>query len=478
MRKIIISFLAVGISLSSFLLALLAPSPARADWNSGNFISEYLFADINDMNTVDIQSFLISKNSYLKDLAENGRSAAQIIYDAAHGGGEATLTMSGIAINSGTGTISPEVILTTLQKEQSLITRTSRDDDALRKAMGFGCPDSGSCNPAYAGFTKQVENGAWQLRFNYERAQGRGFADYQAGQTMNFDGTNVFLANRAVASLYRYTPHLSGNQSFYTIYSKYFGIPTYAFLLVDQGPWSGPGSSGNPLSPGQDVTLWARFQNVGILDWVNGGDYPMNLGAAWPQDRISPFINSNRATNLAEARVSPGGTGTFRFAAKAPRNPGVYVEHFEPVIEKQKWMNTGLSWQLTVGNPTTVAQVIEQAPKATDAKVHLSPNQSTNLFVRIQNSSGATWYSDNAGVTPYVMRLGTANPHDRKSAFLGNLSPRVYMNETAVPVGQSATFSIPITAPSQKGEYREFFDPVVEGFAWINTGLHWDIVVE
>lgn len=478
MKKTIIILSVLILTITSVLGVFYPTEKARADFNNGNFISEYLFTDIGDMSTNDVQSFLISRGSFLKDFAENGRSAAQIIYDAAHGFGDATLSMSGISLNSGTGTVSPEVILTTLQKEQSLMTMGSRDDNALRKAMGFACPDSGGCNPSYSGFTKQVENGAWQLRFNMERASGHGFSDYQSGQTMNFDGANVFLSNRAVASLYRYTPHISGNQSFYTIYSKYFGVPTYAFLLTEQGPWSGPGSSGNPLSPGQDVTLWAKFQNVGILDWVNGGDFPMNLGATWPQDRVSPFINSNRATGLAEARVSPGGVGTFTFIAKAPRNPGTYIEHFEPVIERQKWMNTGLSWQLTVGNPTTVAQIIEQAPKATDAKVHLSPNQSTNLFVRVQNSSGATWYSDNAGVTPYVMRLGTSNPHDRKSAFLGNTAARVFMDQTIVPVGQSATFSIPITAPAQKGEYREFFDPVVEGFGWINTGLHWDIVVE
>lgn len=478
MKKLFISLLGFLIILASGVFAFYPAGIAKADWNSGNFISENIFANINALSVFEIQVFLASKGSYLKDFSENGRSAAQIIFDAAMGKGDATMEMNGISISTATGTINPQVILSTLQKEQSLITKTNRDDDALRKAMGFGCPDSGSCNPAYAGFTKQVENGAWQLRFSYERAQGRGFADYQVGQTMNFDSTNVFLANRAVSSLYRYTPHLNGNRNFATIFNNFFNIPFYGFSWQNQGPWTGPGAFGNPLAPGQKIEAAAYFKNTGSLDWKNNGYNPVTLGTAWPNDRFSSFVNGVRAARMEEATVPPGNIGSFKFTAFAPLTPGTYVEHFEPVIEGVKWMNTGLNWTFIVGDPLKDLAYVDQGPKTPDAKIHLRPGEKTTLWVKLRNLSGANWYNEDAHETNNVIHLGASQPRDRQSAFLTAGLNRGRMDERGVALGDIATFQIPITAPAQKGEYHEYFDPVVEGYGWKDTSLHWDIVVE
>jgi len=187
------------------------------------------------MSEDQIQQFLISKGSYLKDHSENGRSAAKIIYDAAQGYPGASDTKNGIAINSSTGTVSPRIILIYLQKEQSLITRTTRNDDALRTAMGYGCPDSGGCNSKYAGFTNQVDAASWQLRYNYERAQGRGFYDYQVGQVLPINDSGgycgsycglyqVTLTKRSTASVYRYTPHVFYSAyNVWKLYNTWFG---------------------------------------------------------------------------------------------------------------------------------------------------------------------------------------------------------------------------------------------------------------
>lgn len=195
------------------------------------------FVAINSMSTGDIQNFLNSKGGFLKDYSENGRSAAQIIYDAAHGHGEASGSLNGIDINTSTGTISPKVILVTLQKEQSLITITTLDQNRLNKAMGYGCPDSGGCNPTYQGFTNQVEWAAWQFRYNYEIAgqsaswwQSHYSAPYYyVGNTVSLGWAGTYypvtFSNKATAALMRYTPHVGfGNYNFWQLGINWFGF--------------------------------------------------------------------------------------------------------------------------------------------------------------------------------------------------------------------------------------------------------------
>ncbi len=167
----------------------------------------------------------------------NPVDAARVIYLAAH-----------------YSDINPQVILATLQKEQSLITRTDCFErpsgiDTRNKAMGMGCPDSGPCpTAAYAGFHRQVMKGAWQLAFNRQRAVGNtgwggndsityyGFmtqGNYKrcgSCQTIYYDGyatidgQTVFMSNGPTASLYTYTPHLG--QSFPGIFEGWFGPAT------------------------------------------------------------------------------------------------------------------------------------------------------------------------------------------------------------------------------------------------------------
>jgi len=207
-----------------------------------NLISERDFTDVNSMSAAEVQAFLVAKNSGLKDFSEGGRTAAQIIYDAAKGKkftaavadgdwstplGESfkgAKAYEGVTLNEATGTISPKVILVMLQKEQSLITETTLDVAAAQIAVGYGCPDSGGCSAHYKGFTNQVEWAAWQLRYNFERAKGKG-ADFQVGEVLkNVDGKyDVTFTNAATASLYRYTPHVFDSAyNFMKLFDSYF----------------------------------------------------------------------------------------------------------------------------------------------------------------------------------------------------------------------------------------------------------------
>lgn len=226
----------IGVLLASFQPILIKANVSSTDFVNAqtynNLISNQDFIDKSSMSVADIQQFLLANNSALKDFSENGRSAAQIIHDAASGKkftqppwdtwlGD---TFKNVLVNESSGTVSPKVLLTMLQKEQSLITKTSLDSDAMTIAMGYGCPDGSSCSTNYRGFSNQVEWAAWQLRYNYGRSQGNG-ADFQVGQTMSgVDGKyNVTFGNAATASIYRYTPHVFDSAfNFYNLYNTWF----------------------------------------------------------------------------------------------------------------------------------------------------------------------------------------------------------------------------------------------------------------
>lgn len=225
MKNLVLKILIVLFLIIPFpqkMFALTASHIAFVDSGQmNNVISNEHFLDIDSMTLVQIQNFLNTNNSYLKNFTDTsevgrGRTAAQIIFDAAHGKYEAGGSMNGITVNETTGTVNPEVILLYLQKEQSLITRTTYDEWSMTAAMGYFCyagvtgdNNGNNCKDIYEGFTKQIENGAWQLRYNYIRSSGSGFSDYQVGQVFTTsDGYDVTLTNRATASVYRYTPYV------------------------------------------------------------------------------------------------------------------------------------------------------------------------------------------------------------------------------------------------------------------------------
>jgi len=202
-----------------------------------NIINDGSFTDINSMSVSDIQNFLVQKNSTLATAdpgtlgdGANGRSAAQIIYDAAQAGyGAATTntpdhTWYGIKVDSTTGTVSPKVILTYLEKEQSLVSQPSANQNQLDCAMGYengqGCQYMFQNYSDLKGFSNQVGNAAWQLRYDFEYAKRGikpspvpaqhfivGETDSLSDQTFT-NNYNVTMTNATTAAIYSYTPYV------------------------------------------------------------------------------------------------------------------------------------------------------------------------------------------------------------------------------------------------------------------------------
>src|SRR5882762_10473587 len=159
-----VSFLLFVASLAS--LSLVFSGIASADsFNQNNIIDNATFDNASSMTASQIDYFLntlptscISPNSGFKSIDPTGYNpstgyqyggfvtAGQVIYDAAQ------------AYN-----INPQVILTTLQKEQSLVAGAPNycndgNNHKYAAAAGYGCPDSGTTY-SYTGLSLYQRNG-------------------------------------------------------------------------------------------------------------------------------------------------------------------------------------------------------------------------------------------------------------------------------------------------------------------------------
>ncbi len=177
---------------------------SKDGFNPNTVIAEEVFRDTRSMTLEQVQQFLESQPGTLaryraKDHTGVEKSAAEIIHEASVRWG-----------------VSPKVVLATLQKEQSLLTRVRPTQTAYDWAMGCGKTDSRTFTK-YEGFGMQVWCGAEKLA-----NLGRG---WRPGISMTIDGSVIHPTNAATYGLFRYTPHLSGTMSFWLIYWRYFGDP-------------------------------------------------------------------------------------------------------------------------------------------------------------------------------------------------------------------------------------------------------------
>ena len=284
-----VNFLVIASSLTviAFHLSPKALSIKATDYNYGRIIDDEIFYNKNAMSVNQIQSFLdrmighcdvwgtepnqtirsiknaeyarrqgwsgppyvcINKyheNPQTKETSfekgggwfEGGISAAQIIYNTAQKYG-----------------INPQVLITLLRKESA---GPLTDDkwplkSQYKYAMGYACPDSGpgfsaSCDDSKAGFYRQMELAAWQLKYykdhpnDYRYKIGHNKIQYSPNPEC---GTrDVVIENIATLSLYIYTPYVPndgalrnypgtshcgayGNRNFFMFFNELFGKTT------------------------------------------------------------------------------------------------------------------------------------------------------------------------------------------------------------------------------------------------------------
>lgn len=355
--------------ISGFILMTLGgssivfPEKAKAV-NYNNLISDGEFTDWQAMDEAGIQWFLDTHGgSRIKTFRDAGKTAAKIIADAARTNG-----------------INPYVILATIQKEESIVEGNTNFDYRARWAMGYGvCDGCDSNDPSlqhYAGFFNQVSNGTWQLKRNYSYWATASSA-YRVGSTVVIDGTNVHIDNRATSALYRYTPHLHGNENFVNIYSRYktYRPPqSYDAKLISITP-----RANYRARPGQRLLMIAVFRNTGTATWTKNGANPMRLGNWGPQDRNSSFTGGNIRWEMIQPTVRRNAVGTFRIWVTVPNQTGTYVERFRPVMEGVTWLGPEVTFTINVGGTAIKSGTKGSAtPIQTTQTPTLTPNSKLN----------------------------------------------------------------------------------------------------
>lgn len=100
----------------------------------------------------------------------------------------------------------------------------------------------------------------------------------------------------------------------------------------------------------------------------------------------------------------------------------------------------------------------------------LSPGAGALVKLTVQNWSGEVW----RGGASHPFRLGVIEPW-RGSAFyvagqwLGPMRPAQLPDDAEIAPLETASFRVPIRAPSRPGRYREVWGLVIEGRNWIPT---------
>ncbi|WP_318244782.1 LGFP repeat-containing protein [Microbacterium pullorum] len=293
----------------------------------GNIISDAVFYNPNTMTEAQIQSFLNGKvptcrSGYvcLKSKTDITRSIpADAMCNAYAGGGVESSARIIHKVAQACG-INPQALLVMLEKEQSLVSDTWPYDSQYRIAMGQGCPDTAACDSRYFGFFNQVHGAAWQLK-RYANPPGTSnyFTWYAPGKTWNVryhpnvscGSSPVYVANKATAALYYYTPYQPnaaalragygegdgcssyGNRNFYQLFTDWFGTPVYAVEGAIATYWQAQGADeGWVGSATAAMRSWPslgwsqRFAGADLYFAVNGTQVFPTIGGTRDEYRL------------------------------------------------------------------------------------------------------------------------------------------------------------------------------------------------
>jgi hypothetical protein len=291
-----------------------APAPAAqalsgADFDPSLIISDPVFFNSSSMTRDQIQSFLDDKGGTCQSgytcLADYRQTTFTREADSTcqryEGASNETAASIIVKVARACG-INPQVLLVTLQKEQSLITSTAPSSTKYRIAMGYGCPDTAPCDTRYYGFYNQVYMAGRQLVrygdlpsiFNWFPVGSPSNVRYHPNAACG--SKRITIRSEATAALYYYTPYTPnaaalanltgtgnscssyGNRNFWRFFNAWFGSPVRATQLA-----SAPGTATASVTPQARVTL--SWSAPTALEQLPVTDYRLTLsrdgGATW-----------------------------------------------------------------------------------------------------------------------------------------------------------------------------------------------------
>lgn len=295
MKRFLTFTILSGLALAGFLLWR---APSAYAFNGNNLMDDGIFNNSGSMGAGQINNWLnsnfpnscISPNSGFEARVPSGYSpSGGFTYGGFASAGQV------IATSAQVYGINPQVLLATLQKEQSLVAGgggycNDGSEHKYAAAMGYGCPDGGTVyswsgvslyrrngvertstgstcvnSAAKAGFSQQVIRAAWLLKFGEQRSKGNTgwaviggswdnsddpYTCYGGPMTQGYrkrcssdqnatyydgyitiDGSATHMDTGATAALYWYTPHFHGNQNFVSLFSQWFGDTTLPYAF-------------------------------------------------------------------------------------------------------------------------------------------------------------------------------------------------------------------------------------------------------
>ncbi|GAA1723295.1 hypothetical protein GCM10009710_00130 [Aeromicrobium alkaliterrae] len=313
----------------SGLLVATAPPSAAADlrqFQPGNIIADGVFFNPYTMTEAEIQTFLNVRGgpctagftclkSYSDTMPAKPADAFCGGYPAS-GAEPASRILFRVANSCG---INPQVLLVMLQKEQGLVTGRSPSATAYRSAMGFGCPDTAACDTAYYGFANQVYNAARQFQ-RYANSGQYTWVKVGATNQIRYHpnaacGTGpVYIANKATAGLYYYTPYQPNQASLNAGYGTGDGCSSYGNRNFYQFFTDWFGSTQNPASlvqvPGRpEVWLAVGTVKHHVPDEGELKVFAAKLG--WVRPAPASYVDSLVLGSPARRYVHDPRTGTL-----------------------------------------------------------------------------------------------------------------------------------------------------------------------
>ena len=339
------------------------------NFNPGNIIDDAVFTNSESMTVEQIQNFLNSKvscDNYGRKTSElGGGTRAQWL--SARGYSTPIRCISDYVENPSTGennygrdvkiqggmsaaqiihaysrqfNINPQVIIATLQKENSMITDEWPTLKQFQEAMGFGCPDNvapgaPACDPAYKSFSSQIYQAARHFR---------GYIDAKAGWHVTFNtgwnnigyhpnsacgSSKIFIENRATVALYTYTPYQPnraainagygsgdscssyGNRNFYNYFTDWFGTVRSAqivrtfenvklYLISDDKKYAI--NTMELLAQFNSISREISFVSQGYIDsFSNGGD--LGIFVRNPKSGAIYLIDSGKKFHITSCDI-------------------------------------------------------------------------------------------------------------------------------------------------------------------------------
>jgi hypothetical protein len=218
---------------------------------------------------------------------------------------------------------------------------------------------------------------------------------------------------------------------------------------------------------GSRLDIEVRVKNTGAATWTNTGINLAALNLTQPKGRTSIFQDASwplayRPTIMDTESVPPDSEALFRFTLKVPAKPGEYREAMWPVIDRVGFVpGTEFVLHLVVTNPYQ-SELLDRP-----IVLYATPGQQLFVPVQLKNRSSLAWQPSGAGFVALEAVPESTNGSLFKSTSW--LTPiRALSIPNVVESGKSTSLSLPLTAPTQVGEYQERYHLVSDGQANID----------